>query len=239
MGENELTVIVPVYNEEENIERVVKLLSDFRVKSPCGVNFLFVNDGSSDNSQHYIENACRDHPHFDYIELNQNYGLSTALKAGIDHADTDLIGYIDADLQTHPDDFLLLLDYANEYEMVTGIRTQRKDTWLKKISSKCANKIRRSMINDEILDTTCPLKVAQRAAIFDIPFYNGMHRFWPALVKMYGGKVKQVPVRHFPRIAGKGKYHLSNRLWGPLVDTFGVRWIKKRLISYSVIRKDR
>jgi glycosyltransferase involved in cell wall biosynthesis len=228
------TIIVPVYNEEENIYILEEKLRQFLPHSLLPACILFVNDGSKDNSLHRIKEICdRNNPFF-YISLEKNGGLSAALKAGIDHTFSDYVGYMDADLQTDPEDFNLLLPDISNYEMVTGIRVNRKDSFFKNLQSKIANGYRRMMTNDGVSDTGCPLKVMQTEAARRIPFFNGMHRFLPALILLQNGKVKQTPVRHYPRLAGTSKYHLWNRLYGPFIDCFAYRWMKKRYINYHI-----
>lgn len=229
-----LTIIVPVFNEEECLARFGEAMDPFLVQSPLPARVLFVNDGSTDNSLSQIRQICRRKPGYTYISLDKNYGLSTAFKAGIDFADSTYIGYIDADLQTSPLDFLSFFPYLPEYQMVLGIRQKRQDTFVKKVSSKIANGFRRRLIQDGIADTGCPLKIMDAAYAKKVPFFNGMHRFLPALFQLQGGKVKQLPVQHFQRFAGYSKYHLFNRLWGPLQDTFAFRWMRKRYIRYQL-----
>lgn len=195
---------------------------------------LFVNDGSQDNSERLLKEVCVRHADFYYLGLARNGGLSAAMKAGIDNSDSEFVGYIDADLQTTPEDFNSLLDYIEDYEMVMGIRTGRKDSFVKNMSSKIANGFRRSMTHDGVEDTGCPLKILRTDYAKRIPFFTGMHRFLPALIQLQNGKVKQIPVRHFPRLAGKSKYNLRNRLVGPFKDCFAYRWMKKRYINYQV-----
>jgi len=156
------------------------------------------------------------------------------MKAGIDAADSEYLGYMDADLQTTPEDFNLLLEHIEEYEMVMGIRVNRKDSLFKNLQSKIANGFRRMMTNDGVSDTGCPLKVMRTDYAKRIPFFTGMHRFLPALIQLQNGRVKQVPVRHFPRMAGVSKYHLWNRLISPFIDCFAYRWMRKRYINYTV-----
>lgn len=229
-----LTIIVPVYNEEGNILRLEKELGDFLKIAKVPSCVLFVNDGSKDDSGKLLKQICKQNPDFYYLELAKNSGLSAAMKAGIDNSDSEFVGYIDADLQTSPDDFNLLLDHISDYEMVMGIRTGRKDSFVKNMSSKIANGFRRSMTHDGVEDTGCPLKILRTDYAKRIPFFTGMHRFLPALIQLQYGKVKQIPVRHFPRIAGKSKYNLRNRLVGPFKDCFAYRWMKKRYINYQV-----
>jgi dolichol-phosphate mannosyltransferase len=230
----EFTIVVPVYNEQDNLGRVEEQLSRFlptaRVKS-C---VLLVNDGSTDDSLKLMKEICQRQPDFFYISSNENHGLSTAMKAGIDTVESKYMGYIDADLQTNPEDFNLLLEYITDYELVTGIRAKRKDSIFKKLQSKIANGFRRSMTGDTATDTGCPLKVMHTDIAKRIPFFNGMHRFLPALFALEHARFKELPVRHYPRIAGVSKYHLWNRLVGPFNDCFGYRWMKKRYIRYHI-----
>ena len=230
-----LTIVVPVYNEEGNIYALEERLSKFISQSsqfPACV--LFVNDGSKDKSRERIEEVCSRQNGFYFLNLAKNGGLSTAMKAGIDAAFSQFTGYIDADLQTAPEDFNLLIPHVNDYEMVMGIRANRKDSFVKGMSSKIANGFRRFMTKDGIEDTGCPLKIIRTDYAKRIPLFTGMHRFLPALIMLQNGTVKQVPVQHFPRVAGVSKYNLANRLVGPFIDCFAYRWMKKRYINYSV-----
>lgn len=230
----EFTVVVPVYNEVESLPRVEAELGRFIASAPVSSCVLFVDDGSRDGSLACIEDICSRNTHMYYIALERNGGLSAAMKAGIDHTCSRYVGYIDADLQTTPEDFALLLQYAPEYQLVTGIRAGRKDSFVKKLSSRIANGFRRMMTHDGAADTGCPLKVMWTDYARRIPFFTGMHRFLPALILLQEGRYKQVAVRHFPRTEGKSKYHLWNRLAGPFKDCFAYRWMKKRYINYSV-----
>jgi len=231
----QLTVVVPVYNEQDNILRLESELVSFLKKSKMKSCILFVDDGSTDDSAKMLREVCSRNDSMFYISFAQNKGLSAALKAGIDYSFSNYTGYIDADLQTAPEDFNLLLEYAPQYVMTMGIRTGRKDGFVKRFSSRFANGFRRLMTNDGIADTGCPLKIIKTEYAKRIPFFTGMHRFLPALIQLQeGGTVKEIPVRHFPRTAGVSKYHLWNRLLGPLKDCFAYRWMKKRYINYSV-----
>lgn len=230
----ELTIVIPVYNEEDNLERVERELADFLPKALVRACVLFVNDGSKDGSLAKIKEICARQPDFYYISSADNHGLSTAVKAGIDTAESRLTGYIDADLQTNPEDFNLLLEHTADYQLVTGIRTKRKDTAFKRLQSKIANGFRRAMTGDTATDTGCPLKVMSSSYAKRLPFFDGMHRFLPALMMLEDGRFKELPVRHYPRTAGVSKYHLWNRLKGPFIDCFAYRWMKKRYIRYQI-----
>jgi glycosyltransferase involved in cell wall biosynthesis len=230
----EFTIIVPVFNEEDNIYAVEKKLSEFVSQSALSACVLFVNDCSTDQSKGRIIEVCNRQKHFYYLSLKKNSGLSAALKAGIDATWSTYVGYIDADLQTTPQDFDLLIPYVKEYELVMGIRVKRDDSFVKRASSRIANGFRRFMTNDGVADTGCPLKIMKTDYAKRIPLFTGMHRFFPALIQLQNGKVLQVPVRHFPRVAGKSKYNLRNRLVGPFIDCFAYRWMKKRYINYQI-----
>jgi len=234
----EFTIIVPVYNEELNLKRVEKELVSFIKIAKKKTTILFINDGSTDNSQQIIEDICQKNIEFRFIHFKNNKGLSAALKAGFDNIDTPLLGYIDADLQTSPKDFNILLNHTEHYDLVTGIRTQRKDSLIKKISSKISNKIRTIFTNDGMDDSCCPLKIIKTDCAKKIPMFKGLHRFLPAMVLLQKGTVLQIPIQHFPRIAGKTKFGIRNRLLGPITDCFAYLWMKKKYINYEVIKKE-
>jgi len=231
---SDFTIIVPVYNEEENLERVEKEMLKYTKIASKKAEILFVNDGSLDKSQELIEAICHRNESFHFINFKENRGLSAAIKAGFDNVQTPLVGYIDSDLQTAPEDFNLLLDKIGEYDLVTGVRANRKDSFVKNMSSTIANGIRRAFTHDGMDDTGCPLKVIKTDFAKRIPMFKGLHRFLPAMILLQNGKILQVPVQHFPRIAGEAKFGVWNRLLGPLMDCFAYLWMKKKYINYEV-----
>jgi len=226
------TIIVPVFNERDNLPTLEKRLAVYlesTVAPPACV--LFVDDGSNDGGEHLLEDICRRHPDFFLLRFAQNRGLSAALKAGFDACESPLAGYIDADLQTDPEDFDLLLPHAGEHAMVMGVRTGRKDSFGKRFIAKVANRWRRRLVHDKAKDTGCPLKVLQTQYARRLPGLNGMHRFLPSLIESMGGDYLQVPVHHHPRTAGQSHFNLKNRFWGPIRDAFGYRWYQHRLVD--------
>ena len=235
---HEFTIIVPVYNEEDNLERVEKELSDYIKIASKKTKILFVNDGSKDKSQPLIEQMCSNNNDFSFISFEKNCGLSAAISAGFQHTNTELVGYIDSDLQTDPKDFNLLLEHIEEFDLVTGFRANRKDSFVKNMSSTIANGIRRSFTHDGMDDTGCPLKVIKTSYAKKIPMFNGLHRFLPAMILLQNGKIKQIPVKHFPRIAGEAKYGFWNRLLGPLMDCFAYVWMKEKYINYAIDKQN-
>lgn len=232
--EYELTVVVPVYNEVESLPRVERAMREWLPTSPVKACVLMVNDGSKDGSLELIREICARNEAMYYISLAKNGGLSAAMKAGIDATHSRYVGYIDADLQTTPEDFNLLLEHIANYQLVMGIRAGRKDSFFKNLQSKIANGFRNMMTHDGAKDTGCPLKVMWTDYAKRIPFFTGMHRFLPALIQLQEGRMMQIPVRHFPRTEGVSKYHLWNRLIGPFKDCFAYRWMRKRYINYQI-----
>lgn len=236
-SEYRFTIIVPIYNEEDNIARLESTFAEYLPKCIEKACVLFVNDGSKDSSLKGIEEICSRNKDFYYISFDRNRGLSAAIKAGFDTCESPLVGYMDADLQTTPEDFNLLLPHAADYTLVSGIRARRNDSGSKRIQSKIANGFRRMMTGDTATDTGCPLKVMQTAYAKRIPMFKGMHRFFAALITLQdGGTFFETPVRHFPRTAGQSKFHLWNRLIGPFQDCFAFRWMRSRYINYHIAK---
>ena len=226
-----ISIIVPVYNCEEYIE---KCIDSILHQTYQNFEVIVINDGSKDKSLALIKEICNRNQAFHYISFDKNYGLSAAIKAGFDTVESKWVGYIDADLQTDPEDFNKLLALADQYDLVTGVRADRKDSFVKNMSSKIANSIRRAFTNDGMDDTGCPLKVIDAEKAKKIPMFKGLHRFLPAMILLQNGTVTQVPVKHFPRIAGESKFNLWNRLLGPLMDCFAFVWMKKKYINYKI-----
>lgn len=230
----EFTIIIPIYNEEDNLLRLENEMNKYVKAAVKSTEILLINDGSKDKSLPLIKEICQRNEKFHYISFDKNYGLSAAIKAGFDSVHSKWVGYIDADLQTAPEDFNKLLGLADQYDLVTGVRVDRKDSFVKNMSSKIANSIRRAFTNDGMDDTGCPLKVINAEKAKKIPMFKGLHRFLPAIILLQNGTVTQVPVKHFPRIAGESKFNLWNRLLGPLMDCFAFVWMKKKYINYKI-----
>lgn len=234
-SEYDFTIICPIYNERDNIPRLEESFRRYLPAASRRACVLFVDDGSTDGSLDLLKLVCGRNRGFYYLSFVRNAGLSAAIKAGIDHIASPLVGYIDADLQTRPEDFELLLPLISDHQLVTGVRTGRKDTFFKRFQSKFANAFRRMMTHDGAADTGCPLKVLQLETARRLPLFKGMHRFLPALVLLQEeATYAEVPVPHYPRTAGQSKFHLWNRLVSPLVDCFAYRWMRKRAINYRI-----
>jgi len=233
----ELSIVIPVFNEEGNlpilIPKLIDVLGQFR--SPYEV--IFVDDGSTDESRRILKEYASKYPYIRILGLKGNRGLSTALYAGIKETRGKIIVTLDSDLQNDPMDIPKLLTYLDQYDMATGWRINRQDPWLKEISSKVANAVRNRISGEAIKDSACTLRAFKRECIQGIPVFDGMHRFLSTLVKMKGYRIIEVPVTHHPRRFGRSKYNIRNRAWRAFVDLLGVRWLKSRRIDYEIEEK--
>jgi len=232
--QTEISVVVPVFNEERNLPIFIPKLIEVLDGLSMPYEVIFVDDGSSDESRRILKEMASQHPSLRIIGLKENRGLSTALIAGIKEARANKIVTMDSDLQNDPSDVPNMLKYLGQYDMITGWRQKREDPWLKRISSKIANSIRNRLSNESINDTACSLRVFERECFQDIPKFNGMHRFLPTLVKMEGYRVIEIPVLHHPRRFGSSKYNIRNRMWRSFIDLLAVRWMKSRHIAYDI-----
>lgn len=174
----QFTIIVPVFNEKDCLPELFIQLKEYLPKASLSTKILLVDDGSSDGSSELIQQFCLENEHFGCLIFEQNFGKGAALKAAFDHCDTEYLGYLDADLQTYPEDFERLLPLLGEYDLVTGWRKERKDSVVKKISSKVGNGIRIMFTNDQMHDTGCPLKVMKTSYAKKIPMFKGLQRFF-------------------------------------------------------------
>ena len=199
---------------------------------------ILVDDGSNDGSAEVIRILKNCNPRLRLIQFGHNHGQTAAFSAGFDKARGDTIITMDADLQNSPADIPLLLEAIKEYDVVCGWRYKRNDPWIKRISSKIANTVRNSLTVETIKDTGCSLKAFRRECFKNIKFYNGMHRFFPTLMKMEGFSVTQVKVDHYPRIYGHSKYNIRNRLFTSFEDLLAIRWMKKRKLKYDIVEED-
>jgi dolichol-phosphate mannosyltransferase len=232
--QTEISVVVPVFNEERNLPIFIPKLIEVLDGLSMPYEVIFVDDGSSDESRRILKEMASQYPSLRIIGLKENRGLSTALIAGIREARANKIVTMDSDLQNDPSDVPDMLKYLGQYDMVTGWRQKREDPWLKRISSKIANSIRNRLSKESINDTACSLRVFKRECFEDIPKFNGMHRFLPTLVKMEGYRVIEIPVLHHPRRFGSSKYNIRNRMWRSFIDLLAVRWMKSRHIAYDI-----
>jgi glycosyltransferase involved in cell wall biosynthesis len=224
-----VSVIVPLFNEEQNVPI---LQSELR-EALKGVDheIILVDDGSADHTVERIEVA----PNVRVIRFERNAGQSAAIHAGLNAARGGILVLIDGDLQNDPADIPRLLDeIARGADLVCGYRAQRRDTPVKRLTSRIANTIRSRYTRDGVRDTGCTLKAMRRECVITLLPFKGMHRFIPALVKGAGYRLMEIPVNHRPRRFGQTKYGLGNRAVRATVDMFGVRWLLSRRLNYKI-----
>ena len=230
----DISVVAPVYNEEENLPVLVSRLVD--VLAPLGRSYemIFVDDASTDRSRALLKEMVAQVPQLRVIGFRKNCGETAAGAAGLKAARGDVVITMDADLQNDPRDIPMMLDYLKEYDMVTGWRRKRDDSWVKRVTSKMANSIRNALSGETIRDSGCTYRAYKRECLENLMLYKGMHRFMPTLVKMEGFRVIEVPIAHHPRQFGVSKYTTWNRMWRAFVDLLAVRWMKSRHIRYEI-----
>ena len=229
-----LSVVVPVFNEKENLPILIPKLVEVLKALPFSYEMIFVDDGSSDGSRRILKEMASQYPSLRVLGFKENRGLSTALVAGMREARGEKIVTLDSDLQNDPKDIPILLEYLDRYDMVTGWRREREDQWLKKISSKIANAVRNWLNDGNIQDSACTLRAFKKECVEKIPVFNGMHRFLSTLVKMEGYRIMEVPISHHPRKFGKSKFNIRNRMVRSFIDLLVVRWMKCRAIRYDI-----
>jgi dolichol-phosphate mannosyltransferase len=230
----DISVVVPVYNEEENLRVLIPQIAE--VLKPLGKTFemIFVDDDSKDQSRQLLKKMALEYPQIRILGFKKNCGETAAGAAGIKEARGRIVITIDADLQNDPKDIPRMLDYLKEYDMVTGWRQKREDSWVKRITSRIANRIRNSLSGEEIQDSGCTFRAYKRECLQEIKLYKGMHRFIPTLVKMEGFRVIEIPIAHHPRQFGVSKYTTWNRMWRAFIDLLAVKWMKSRHIHYEI-----
>lgn len=230
-----LSVVVPVYNELDSIEPLVDSVRA-ALGSAIPWELVLVDDGSTDGSRERMREQAQLEPRLRIISLNGNHGQTAALSAGFQCARGSAVATLDADLQNDPRDLLEMLRVLgeNDVQAVVGYRATRKDNLVRRLSSRIANAIRRSLTGDQLRDVGCSTKVFQREALQDLQLFNGMHRFLPILLKMHGGRVMEVPVAHHERQFGQSKYGISNRAFRAFADLLAVHWMQSRMLRFKV-----
>lgn len=226
------SVILPVFNERDNLEpliheiaRALALCSEERFEIIC------VDDSSSDGSPQRVLELSATRPYVHLLQHARHFGQSAALAAGFARANGEIIITLDADGQNDPADLPKLLEALTPgVDAVCGVRQNRQDTFVRRISSRTANYFRDLITGDQFKDSGCNFRTIRKHALADIPVFNGLHRFLPSLLRFQGYQVIEVPIHHRPRIWGTSKYGIHNRLWRGLVDCFAMRWWKKRAL---------
>jgi dolichol-phosphate mannosyltransferase len=229
----DLSVVVPVHDEQDNVGPLAQDIGA-ALAGVLEYEVVFVDDASTDATFARLTDLSRDNPRIRALRHAQRYGQSTALRTGVTHARASLVATLDGDGQNDPGDIPRLLAILETTELgaartiVAGQRVKRRDSRLVRLSSRIANVVRASILRDGTPDTGCGLKVFDRSLFLELPYFDHMHRFLPALVRRAGGHVISVPVNHRPRLTGRSHYSVRNRLWTGIVDLMGVVWLTRR-----------
>ncbi|MBT3939720.1 MAG: glycosyltransferase family 2 protein [Pelagibacterales bacterium] len=223
-----ISIVIPIYNEEANIEKLTE--SILTALSDIEYEVLFINDGSTDNSEKEIQEKIKSNSHIKLINLRRNYGQTAAMQAGFDHSKGNIVIPMDGDLQNDPKDIPMLIEKINEgYDVVSGWRKIRSDKkFTRIIPSKIANMLISKISGIHLHDYGCTLKAYRKDILNDIKLYGEMHRFIPIYASWEGAKVTEVAVHHHPRTAGKTKYGLS-RIPRVILDLLVIRFFDKSL----------
>ncbi len=229
-----LSLVIPAYNEAENIVPLIQEIAQC-LEGRCQYEVIVVDDGSDDDTLARLQ-ALRagGETRLRILRHAHNLGQSAALRNGVGAARGEWVATLDGDGQNDPADIprlcAMLAECSGEprLRLLCGHRVRREDPWLKRLSSRIANAVRGRLLGDANPDTGCGLKLVHRQAFLDLPFFDHMHRFLPALIERGGGTVVSVEVGHRPRLRGQSKYGVHDRLWVGITDLCGVLWLKRR-----------
>ena len=232
----DVSVVIPVYNEEENLPPLWQELRP--VLDGLGLVFevVFVDDGSQDRSAEIIRAFRETDPRVRLVRLKANAGETAATDAGFRTAQGRWVVTMDADLQNDPHDIPMLLRHLDEWDAVTGWRVNRAagDATIRRISARVANRVRNAMSEETIQDSGCTFRAFRRECLRGLVLYRGFHRFVPTLLRMRGYRVVEVPVNHRPRRFGQSKYGVMNRAFVAFADLLAIRWMKSRFLHYEI-----
>jgi dolichol-phosphate mannosyltransferase len=229
----DLSVVIPIHNEADNVEPLIEEL--YAALARHGrFEVICVDDGSTDGTFVHLRACQRRHPGLRLARHRERYGQSAAVRTGVKRARASWVVTLDGDGQSDPADIPRLLAVARDPDcnealgLVIGLRRPRRDPWIKRVSSRIANRLRAWVLADHTPDSGCGLKLMRREVFVDLPFFDHMHRFIPALVVHNGGTVVSVPVSHRPRWRGRSHYGVWDRLTAGLLDLLGVLWLRAR-----------
>ncbi len=226
------SIVIPVFNEAENIEPMVREIQAAFAGRPESYEVIFVDDASTDDSAAVLQRLTLETGVVRSLRHRRNFGQSAAVASGFRAARGEWIGTLDGDGQNDPADLPKMLDEARRLgvDCVTGVRARRQDNFIRKFSSRVANRFRDAITGDRVSDSGCGVRVLRSACTLELPVFNGLHRFTPTLLRAKGYVVSELPVNHRPRLMGVSKYGVHNRLWRGIRDCFGVRWFTKRAV---------
>jgi glycosyltransferase involved in cell wall biosynthesis len=232
----DLSIVVPVYNEEESLPRLWPEIRE--ALEPTGLRFevIFVDDGSRDRSAEIVRELRERDGRVRLVRLKANAGETAATDAGLKAVRGRRVVVMDADLQNDPHDIPAMLQHLDQWDAVTGWRVNRAagDSWVRRVSSRIANRVRNRLSEESVQDSGCTFRAFRRECLRDLVLYRGFHRFIPTLLKMRGFRVLEMPVNHRPRRFGRSSYGIGNRAGRAFVDLLVVRWMKDRVLRYEI-----
>lgn len=236
----EISIVVPFFNEEECVEdvclEVIKIMENNYDQS---WELIAVDDGSDDRTLEILKDMTRKCPNLRVIHILEHFGKSAALNAGFLAAKSDIIGTLDGDGQNDPADLPMLVDelFTRSVDLMIGIRVDRHDNWVRKMSGRLANRVRSAVLKDHITDVGCALRVFRKDCVTKAHLFRNDHRFFPVLCIMNGFTMAEVPVNHRARFSGTSKYGggIRSRLWVGLADLAGVYWLNRRIVKYNAL----
>jgi glycosyltransferase involved in cell wall biosynthesis len=231
-----VSVVIPAYNEGDNLAALLAELSPPLESLGAPYEIVLVDDGSTDGTREALVALQARNPALRVVRFRENAGQSAAFLAGFEAARGEIVVTLDADLQNNPADIPELLRRLEGHDVVLGVRARRRDSFLRRASSRVANRVRRAATGDGLADVGCSLKAFRRECLLDLPRFNGVHRFFGTLVVWKGCRVVEVPVDHRPRRAGVAKYNLRNRAFRTLLDLLAMRWLRARAVRYEIER---
>lgn len=223
-----LSVVVPLRDEVDSIDSLLQELDAALGSLPVEVEWIFVDDASSDGSLERLRDWLRKDARLRVLSLEEHCGQAAALDAGFRAARGEVIATLDADGQNDPTDIPRLLVGLTDADVVNGVRSERRDDWLRRISSRIANRVRRALLGDAVSDIGCSLRVMRARYVRRVKLYRGLHRFLPVLLEIEGARIAEQPVAHRARRYGKTKYSVRNRLPQASLDLIAVAWMQRR-----------
>jgi glycosyltransferase involved in cell wall biosynthesis len=229
--ELELSVVVPIFDEKDNIGELYREIRE--ALDGRAFEVLFVDDGSRDGSDVVIRRLEAGDPRVRGVFFETNRGQTAAMLAGLLRARAPLVATMDGDGQNDPGDLPRLIEALGDHDAVVGMRTKRRDSFVRRVSSRLANGIRNALTGDTITDTGCSLKLFRRETLVHLPRFEGLHRFLPTLLRYAGFRVTEVPVNHRPRSKGTSKYGILNRAPRATLDLLAVCWMRRRWVKLS------
>jgi dolichol-phosphate mannosyltransferase len=228
-GSPRLSIVVPFYNEADNVEPLHREVDAVVADLPGGVEFVYVDDGSVDDTRERLLGLAKRDPRIRVLRLEPNSGQSAALEAGFRAVRGEVTVTLDGDLQNDPADIPRLLAELERFDVVNGVRVNRRDGFVRKLSSRIGNGFRNWVTRESVTDVGCSLRAMRSTYLKRVKLFRGMHRFLPTLLRMEGATVTELPVNHRARRHGSSKYGIGNRAFVGFVDVLAVRWMQSRI----------